>query len=361
MDSKFVGYRKKSNDEIAELWKSAYFTFDTNFLLNLYRYSESSREDLFEIIKKLNSRIFITNQVVFEFSKNRYENLNDIIKSNRDFLKNIEKISDELSSNGSPFLSKLLTDKFSDLIVEINSEISENIKTFESYFSTDTIFDQINKIFNKKVLEEFTDEQILNIEKVGDIRYSNKVPPGYMDSKKPENKFGDLIIWNEIINFSKNKAVSVVFISDDSKEDWIWKLKDGKAIGARPELIQEFIKETNNSFHIYNSNSFAKFGSKYFHEKLNSKTIDEILKVNQEVKLSQYYEYLQTLNVSEIEEKLKILSPREADLIRLNLGLNGKDKFSLKEIAEIFGLKLSRAIQIRSSAIRQLRNIENHK
>ena len=361
MESKFVGYRKKSNEEISELWKNAYFTFDTNFLLNLYRYSESSREDLVDIIKKLNSRIFITNQVAFEFSKNRYENLNDIIKNNRDFLKNIEKINDELSSNGSPFLSEILTDRFSNLIVEINTEITENIQSYESYFSDDIIFAQINTIFSKKILDEFDDERMLSIEKEGGMRYSKKIPPGYMDSKKEENKFGDLIIWKEIIEFSKNKEVSVVFISDDSKEDWIWKLKAGKTIGARPGLIQEFTKETNNNFHIYNSNGFAKFGSKYFDEKLNIKTIEEISKVNKEVRLSEYYEYLQSLDLDIIEEKLKILSPREADLLRLNLGLNGKHKMPLKEIAETFDLDLSRVIQIRSNAVRKLINLKNHK
>lgn len=360
MDNKFIGYRKKSKEEIEELWKNAYFTFDTNFLLNLYRYSEPSRKNLIDLIKKLSSRLFITNQVAYEFNKNRYENLNDIIKNNKEFLKNLDKINNELlTSNGSPFLSKTLSDKFSSLIIEINSEISENINSFESYFSNDLIFLQINDIFKGKVLDGFDEKEISDIEKEGETRNSKKIPPGYMDSKKEENKFGDLIIWKEIIDFSKNKNSSIVFISDDKKEDWIWKLKDGKTIGARPELIQEFTKETKQNFHIYTSNSFVEFGSKYFDEKLDSKTIEEITKVNNEVRLSEYYEYLRNLDIDTIEEKMKILTPREADLLRLNLGLNGKHKMTLKEIAEVFDLDLTRAIQIRSRAIRRLRNFEN--
>ena len=79
------------------------------------------------------------------------------------------------------------------------------------------------------------------------------------------------------------------------------------------------------------------------------------------MRLSEYYEYLQSLDLDIIEEKLKILSPREADLLRLNLGLNGKHKMPLKEIAETFDLDLSRVIQIRSNAVRKLINLKNHK
>lgn len=38
MKSKFRGYYKPTDEEFDTLWKNAVFVFDTNVLLNLYRY-----------------------------------------------------------------------------------------------------------------------------------------------------------------------------------------------------------------------------------------------------------------------------------------------------------------------------------
>ena len=108
---KYLGYRKKTKEEIEFLWKNAVFTFDTNSLLNLYRYSPTSRKDIFEIINKISTRIFLTNQVTFEFNKNRYENINNLIKNHNDFVATLEKINNEIiSKSSSPLLSKTISE-----------------------------------------------------------------------------------------------------------------------------------------------------------------------------------------------------------------------------------------------------------
>lgn len=358
MDIEFQGYRKKTKEEIDFLWKNAIFTFDTNSLLNIYRYSETTRKDIFEIITKIEDRIFLTHQVAFEFNKNRFENINNIIKSKNEFLKNLDAINIQISKNSEQILSNYLTDKFAILLDEIRAEIDSKIEFFNKLFDSDLIFALINLLFRDKILNEIEEEKVAQIKKIGEIRYSNKIPPGYSDAKKEENRFGDLIIWNEIINYAKEKQKPIIFISDDSKEDWVWKLKDGKIIGARPELIQEFYKETNQLFHLYKTDSFVKYASIQLNEKIDSGTIEEVTKINKEISLSEFAEYLNSLEDEIIEEKLKILTPREADLLRLNLGVGGKHKLSVKEIAETFDLDLNRALTIRSSAMRKLRNAE---
>ncbi len=44
----FPGYRLPSDDELNEALRSALVVVDTNVLLNLYRYNESTRNDLLE-------------------------------------------------------------------------------------------------------------------------------------------------------------------------------------------------------------------------------------------------------------------------------------------------------------------------
>ncbi len=57
----------------------------------------------------------------------------------------------------------------------------------------------------------------------------------------------------------------------------------------------------------------------------------------------------------EIERSLTLLSPREADILRLYFGLNGKPPHTLEEIGEYFDLTRERVRQIKENAIRKLK------
>ncbi len=63
----------------------------------------------------------------------------------------------------------------------------------------------------------------------------------------------------------------------------------------------------------------------------------------------------------EIERAISTLTPREADVIRLYFGLNGKHPFTLEEIAEQFDLTRERVRQIKEKAIRRLKQTSRSK
>lgn len=50
MKGLFPQYDHSNNVDFSETWRSALFVFDTNVLLNLYRYQESTREELLNVI-----------------------------------------------------------------------------------------------------------------------------------------------------------------------------------------------------------------------------------------------------------------------------------------------------------------------
>ena len=58
----------------------------------------------------------------------------------------------------------------------------------------------------------------------------------------------------------------------------------------------------------------------------------------------------------EIDRALDTLSPREADVVRLNFGLGGQPAMTLQEIGDTFDLSRERVRQIREKAIRRLRH-----
>ena len=99
------------------------------------------------------------------------------------------------------------------------------------------------------------------LKKEGKIRYEQRVPPGYMDADKKDGdeykKFGDLIIWKDMITKAKSEKKPVIFITDDDKEDW-WRKHKGRKLGPRPELLDEFKRETGQEFHIYKFDRFIE-------------------------------------------------------------------------------------------------------
>jgi hypothetical protein len=53
MKDEFKGFYKLDEAEFKCLWENAVFVFDTNVLLNLYRYQESTTGQLIKVIEQL--------------------------------------------------------------------------------------------------------------------------------------------------------------------------------------------------------------------------------------------------------------------------------------------------------------------
>lgn len=375
MKELFSGYSKKTEEELKKLWENSLITFDTNVILNLYRYSESTRVAILELIKKFEKQIFLTYQVGLEYNRNRYEIISDQEKSHNDFLKKLKTIEDDLNSKDSPpFLSDNLHKSISNVFDKVEKEVEEQIESFKKMPDSDKIFDKIDKLFNGKITGKFDEKRIKQIYQEGKLRFDKKIPPGYEDHKKPEDKrYGDLIFWLQILEKSKTEKKSIILISDERKEDWIWKLKNGKTIGPRQELVEEMKSFSGKDFHIYSSERFLNFGQMYLQENVNDKAIQEIesikrLDLEAQVKrleelseraILKSKEHQKALN-ERIETYLEQLSPREADVFRLNMGMGSEEAMSLREIAEIFDLSPSMISKIKKSAVEKLRKISNN-
>jgi hypothetical protein len=123
--------------------------------------------------------------------------------------------------------------------------------------------DRLTELLDGRVGEKWKPEKFNALKKEGEERYSKKIPPGYKDSKKDAgeyDKFGDLIIWKDMIAKSMAEKRPIVFISDDAKEDWWW-IHRGRKLGARPELIEEFRAATDQDFHIYEFSQFLQIAA----------------------------------------------------------------------------------------------------
>ena len=95
------------------------------------------------------------------------------------------------------------------------------------------------------------------------------------DTSKDIRKYGDLLVWKQVLDKSKELKKGIILITDDRKEDW-WVRFKGKTLNPRPELKKEFQTETKQAFHMYQSDRFLEFATKYLNEEINANAIQEI-------------------------------------------------------------------------------------
>lgn len=289
-------------ENLEDIYKNSIIVLDTNSILNLYRYNESNRKKYFEILKQVEERLYLTNHICNEFYKNRLiiienrstfkENINELINENQKKLINViqnstgtEKYNSALSilKHESP-LQYSIINEIEKSLKKISKIINEFKQDFEIKYiqGEDPILEEITKIIQEKISPEISLAEKEKLFKEGEKRYENEIPPGYKDINKPKNeKFGDLIIWNELQNLAKETEKSVLFISDDRKDDWAIKFK-GYDLGPRKELIKEFLTNTGKLFYSITTTKFIQLISESFKisntEKLEEET--EIIQKN---------------------------------------------------------------------------------
>lgn len=281
MRSKFPGYYRPTEDEFKDLWQNGLFVFDTNVLLDLFRYSDETVNALIENISNLGPRVWIPYRVSLEYHRNLNEVISSQINSYKRTIETLEDFKKQLDAKRShPFLDTKLHDEIRAFCEKFDSELSKKKDEVELLITENPIKEKISSLLDDKVGDGFDKTKIDKICSDGEKRYADKYPPGYMDckGKKGIEMYGDLIIWNEIIEKSKAESSHIILITGDVKEDWFLK-HSGKTLGPRPELIHEFRAETNKLFYAYPTNQFLEFSNEYFQSNIDKQVIAEVEKV----------------------------------------------------------------------------------
>lgn len=275
----FPGYSRKSELEIKKIWQNGIIMFDTNVLLNLYRYSKSTRETIVRLIGKFKCQIWLPHQAALEYNKNRYEVIADQEKTYKEFTEKIIQIQKDLQTTSKPpFLSEKVHEKLNNVFEKVNSEVEESINKYSDYLKDDPIYTDLGKLFEKRITDSFDEKQLDDIFKEGEERFKKKIPPGYEDEKNKtgNRRYGDLVLWKQVIAKAKELGKPVLLITDERKNDWWWKIKDGRNMGPRHELVSEMKNEAQVDFHMYSSERFLSYGQTFLEEQINEKALKEI-------------------------------------------------------------------------------------
>lgn len=292
MRSSYFAHYPPTQDEFDRLWTSGLIVVDTNALLSLYRYTPDTRDDFLGTLRSLADRLWMPHHVGLEFNRNRIDRILGQRKAYGDVFAALESAENVLlgTLRGHEEHSSMPATKsiqiLSSALSTVTSLLAEAQKNHDADASplseVDFIWNEVSDIYEGKVGTPYTEEELAAIYKTGKERYEAKVPPGYRDISKPDDRrYGDLVIWMELLRRAGEIPSDVIFITEDVKEDW-WLRVHGKTIGPRVELVEEFARKTNGKrVHFYETLRFLEFAKERGLSSVRDTSLGEVRRISE--------------------------------------------------------------------------------
>ena len=334
----FVGWYDYDVDEYSSIINNSKISLDTNVLLNIYRYSKETSDKTLYLLNKIKDRLIFSYYVAFEFTKNRKKVESASIEEYKKYQSKIEskyeEIINELKSISNNKLAK--KDKLIESIIKNKEKVLQNFdisidKKMEVFKSG--LEEEICQLFEGKIIDKYSDIEFESIKAEGIRRQKNQIPPGYKDEEKGEN--GDYYIFKQLIDYSKNNDIDIIFVTDDVKEDMFQTIRGIKS--PRPELLNEFNKETNHKLIIMTVQEFLN-NKIIFDENISEKVLDEIkiisnenryISVKMQMRIRKFlYRAFKYETEDEIEENSNDISKALRTIIRITEGSNDEQSFN---------------------------------
>jgi len=264
------------------LWKNCLFVLDANVLLNLYRYSQETSAEFIGILDQISDRLWVPYQAALEYQQRRLDVIAQQVKAYDEIQKLLNETQNKLE-NGvrgfqrHPFIdADRLLKRIGRAFTAIKKELNKRKQEHPDLLEDDHLWDTITSLFEGKVGPPCSQERLDEIYKRGKIRYEREVPPGYLDvNKEGVRKYGDLVLWFQVIDKAKETKEAIILVTDDRKEDW-WLRFKGQTIGPRPELVEEMLSQAGVSFYMYQADQFMTYAQKYIEQQVKQKAIDEV-------------------------------------------------------------------------------------
>lgn len=304
-----------------EIWDTGFvLAYDSSSLLDFYFFPKKTREIIYnQTLTKVNGQLWIPNHVYKEYLRNRkgvikkpinnsYHPLRKHLDSVENNVAKISNLYTEIHNQSRkpdklPHLDEAVTEKYSEIVDKISdivdefngnliSAIDDAAKEIYHTLENDDHFEKVNELFN--IGRNYSFPELMEIVKEGEIRYRNLIPPGYKDlnDKDGIQKYGDLIIWKQILEYVGEKENNLILVINDQKEDWVVQDKEGNYF-PRWELEYELKSKGGKNLWLYTQTDFIRAANNVLETKIEE---DEILSI--EEYLSQKIELKEDLFLS---------------------------------------------------------------
>ena len=269
-------YFNPDKKQLKKLWKKAIFVPDTNVLLDIFRFSPETSNDLIRILKHLKekNRLWIPHQFAYEYLKRLPSIRVTIRKKHREQTNEFDNLCQLFGNLLRRFdgqtdyeLGEQIA-KVEGIFKTIKKGLNEQRQKHKERLDSEDLESQIEKIFNGRIGGAFSDDRLGEVYLEGEWRYKLRRPPGFKDEGKPESsRYGDLIGWMQIIEHAagaESKRPVILITRDTNGDDWFYKPGlDGQTRGPRPELVKEMRDKAAVDFYIHETWEFIKLANKY--------------------------------------------------------------------------------------------------
>lgn len=274
-------YPQQSQIEL--LWKDCIFIFDANALTHLYQMPKDLQTRYLDVLQRFSERIWIPHHAAAEYHRHLEQSFSDScpsITKLHDFRAKIRKEALAFSNEYQEWhwlkeLFSSLEENAEKLIETAIGERNRRIQKFES------LKNSVAVLFENKVGPAFSETELEEVNVEAQHRLVDNRPPACeVDAQKKENKFGDVIIWKQILNHAVETQKSFIFITDDRKQNWHF-LDESGLVGPRPELIAEAKRVANVLMWSYSSTGFIKWAQTEL-DLPKKERIDTVIKKSEE-------------------------------------------------------------------------------
>ena len=282
VQEQFPGYYRPTDEEFRRLWAECDFVLDASVLLNLYRLPQQASDTLMDILDAIQERLWIPHQAAWEYHRRRRSVIAQQVSAYTDIQRKLRDACDKLRRELQEYKRHPYIE-VGPMLEEVQSTAGEIEKRLEVSHSQhpdlleeDKIRDGLTHLFSGRVGSPYDKERLQEIYSKGEKRYKRKTPPGFEDEKKGDPaKYGDFVLWCQVIDHARETNTPCILVTDDRKEDWWWKSEDGKTIGPHPELVQEMHSEARVSFYMYRTDQFMQYAQKYLGRQDSEQAIEE--------------------------------------------------------------------------------------
>lgn len=268
-------YEPGKDATLESLWDSAYFSFDSSVLLELFDVPTDSRNDWLNFVGTIPpNRRWLTFQAAREYhsgvdrviqrhlgkeqqarnvvSSAKLPSFDDLIKSKVFFSTDAKDVFD---AHMAP-----LKKAFESWRLQVEKTVNELLNQYK--VDCGDTKERIANLFDGQVGNQYSETWLKEHHDIARIRMLNQIPPGYSDSAKTGNVNGDIFLWFELIEETLKRAMPLVFVTkDQQKDDWFLKDHENKVRCARPELVNEMSERAGQTVVICTLNKFLDFAS----------------------------------------------------------------------------------------------------
>ncbi|MFI7425278.1 PIN-like domain-containing protein [Nonomuraea sp. NPDC049684] len=292
----FEGYRTASERDFKHVLTDGLVVLDANVLLNLYRYTSSTRADFIEVLNKIGDQLWIPHQALEEFWRNRENTIRDPSNA-RDTIKQLEaKLNDSLgiirgwskrialTESVAAELANKLDSAFVDVTATIKQVADREASKLSRATHEDPVVNDLEQLIAGRRGEPFSDGVRAELIQQAMERMENSIPPGFKDRSKNKGDegaaraAGDYLLWMQVIEEVKVRKVDVLLVTGDVKEDW-WRKEEGEIRGPRLELVQEMKVLTGRQLLMLRPESLLMHAKKLLAIEVSDTSVQDINRV----------------------------------------------------------------------------------